>query len=348
WHANANGPVPLNVKVSSPVCPGPISATSGVPSLSANASASCPIMNSWVALPVLFTWNFTVSPMAAWMSPGVKLRLSSVVTLMTRGLASVPGVKPIVGSGACVTTGLGAAVGAHDTAAVAVVGAPEIPGAYVHDGLGEELPQPARNMAAGMAAPNHRSRNRRCASIARFLSEPTWRGSPADRQILRPRCGDASGQMALLGRTERPEHRHVPITGNGSGQRAEAVPQRAARGGHLSDRSLGVAGLQVHRRDRVLEDLCLEAQVGRVDGGRADAVVGREADHDDLVHAPLPEESLQLRRRGCARGRVAHREARVAVLAVLALAHGRPHDRQRRVELGAPAVRHAVNRAASA
>src|SRR4029078_3694920 len=224
WHANANGPVPLNVKVSSPGCPGPMSATSGVPSLSANASASCPIMNSWVALPVLFTWNFTVSPIAAWMSPGVKVRLSSVVALMTRGLASVPGVKPIVGSGACVTTGLGAAVGADDTAAVARVGAPEIPGSYVQDGLGEALPQPARIMAAAMAAPNHRDGKRRCASIALFRSEPAWRGSPADRQILWRRCGDASGQVALLGRTERPEYRHGPISRMGQGSVPKQYP----------------------------------------------------------------------------------------------------------------------------
>ena len=71
-----------------------ISATSGVPSLSANASACGPIMNSCSTVPMFLIWKVTVSPFATVTSIGVNINASSTVISTTRGLALVPGVKP--------------------------------------------------------------------------------------------------------------------------------------------------------------------------------------------------------------------------------------------------------------
>ena len=84
----------------------------------------------------------------------------------------------------------------------------------------------------------------------------------------------------------------------------------------------------------------------RVDGGRLDAVVGGEPGDDDGVDAGVAQEALELGRDGLAGHGVAHREARVAVLAVDALADPRRviGECQIGVELRAPRVRDAVDR----
>ena len=88
-------------------------------------------------------------------------------------------------------------------------------------------------------------------------------------------------------------------------------------------RALAVAGLEIDRGDRIGQDGGVEAEAARVERGRLDAVVGREADDDDALDARRREEALELGRDGLAGDRVAHREARVAVLAVGALADPR-------------------------
>ncbi len=81
------------------------------------------------------------------------------------------------------------------------------------------------------------------------------------------------------------------------------------------------------------------AEAGRIERGRPDTVVGGQpADHDpfDVVR---PEERVQLGRDLLAAARVAHREPRVAVLAVGALADGRPVDDQARDGARRPTTR---------
>src|SRR6266849_5893306 len=108
-----------------------MSATSGVPSLSAKASASRPTMNSWTALPLLWILNVTVSPTAAWTNPGVKLRKSSAEMSTIRGAAAVPGVNASVGPGVAVGDRDGVIAGAADEASDAALAAA---GAYVNAG----------------------------------------------------------------------------------------------------------------------------------------------------------------------------------------------------------------------
>ncbi len=52
----------MNVYVRVFVCIMPMSAISGVPSLSAATSAAGPTMNSWTAGPIVVTSNVIVSP----------------------------------------------------------------------------------------------------------------------------------------------------------------------------------------------------------------------------------------------------------------------------------------------
>ena len=80
--------------------------------------------------------------------------------------------------------------------------------------------------------------------------------------------------------------------------------------------------------------------------GRLDAVVGGEPGHDDGIHAGVAKQRLELGGDGLAGDRVAHREARIAVLAVGALAD--PWrvigECQVGMELRAPRVGDAVDR----
>ena len=84
----------------------------------------------------------------------------------------------------------------------------------------------------------------------------------------------------------------------------------------------------------------------RVERRRLDAVVGGEAHQDDPLDALGAEEALELGRGGLAVDRVAHREGRVAVLALGALADPERviGDDQVRMELRAPRVGDAVDR----
>jgi len=111
---------------------------------------------------------------------------------------------------------------------------------------------------------------------------------------------------------------------------------------------LGVVGntirLEIDGRDRVGKDGRVEPETDRVEARRLDAVVGRQAGDDDPLDRSLAEEPLELCRDLLARVRVAHREARVAVLAVRALEDRRPDDLQARMELGAPAAGDAMDR----
>ncbi len=50
-----------------------------------------------------------------------------------------------------------------------------------------------------------------------------------------------------------------------------------------------------------VEDLGLEAEPDRVERGRLDAVVGREADDDDALDAGVAQERLELGRRSSRR-----------------------------------------------
>ena len=155
------------------------------------------------------------------------------------------------------------------------------------------------------------------------------------------RRGRASAGAARSGRgTARRSRRR--------GGRARLVVRAAcrsstrARSRRRASRSMArvaVAGLQVDRGDRVLEDLGPEAELDRVERRRADAVVRRQADDDHALDAPLAEQALELRGHRLAGRRVLHREAGVAVLAVRALPDRRADDVQRRVERPRPRSR---------
>src|SRR5262249_38682705 len=118
--------------------------------------------------------------------------------------------------------------------------------------------------------------------------------------------------------------------------RAEAVPQHAAGGRHRCARPIAVALVQVDRGDRILEDLGPEAESIRVERRRADAVVGRQPDDDNLRDALVPEELLESRGGRVSGLRVLHREAGVAVLAIGSLVHGRAGYVEIRVQGRAP------------
>src|SRR6266508_4930077 len=120
-----------------------MSATSGVPSLSAKASAAGPSMNSCGALPTFLISNVTVSPWAAVTTFGKKDSWSSATRATTRGVALVPGTKPSVGEGAGVLVGAGVAEGA-DT----VPAGPEVVGSGAIEELDEGLVEPHAASAA--------------------------------------------------------------------------------------------------------------------------------------------------------------------------------------------------------
>ena len=67
-----------------------------------------------------------------------------------------------------------------------------------------------------------------------------------------------------------------------------------------------------------------------IQGGRLDAVVGGEADDHDSLDAPMAEQAVQIGRDRLAGGRIAHREAGIAIFSVGALADTR--GVRRRVE----------------
>ena len=123
-------------------------------------------------------------------------------------------------------------------------------------------------------------------------------------------------------------------------------PHPDARGLHLLERPLAVAWLELHGRDGVGQDVRLEPEPRGVERGRLDAVVGREADDDHVVDAGVAQQGFELGRDRLAAGRVAHREAGIAVLAVGALADPRRvlGECQARMELRAPRARDAMDR----
>ena len=140
----------------------------------------------------------------------------------------------------------------------------------------------------------------------------------AGRDRGRSRCRP---RRAPAGRPRgSPHHRRAQIAdAGGRASRRAPARRRRARGRPAAMASARTVGL--------------EAEPTRIERGRLDAVVGREADHDDPCSTPAS------RRRPRARSaivspvdRVAHREAGVAVLAVGALADARRviGQRQRR------------------
>src|SRR5439155_15902393 len=95
---------------------------------------------------------------------------------------------------------------------------------------------------------------------------------------------------------------------------------------------------------RVNQDARLEAEAGRVERRRLNAVVGREAADGDPGDVAVMQEALEFGRCRLAGHRIAHREPGVAVLAVGALADPRTVDDESRVELRAPRPGDAVDR----
>ena len=150
----------------------------------------------------------------------------------------------------------------------------------------------------------------------------------------------------LVGRVDQVELTPHQSVSRGRVSRAPTCARRRRARAHLVERAVAVARLEVDGRDRVGQDVGLEAEPGGVERRRLDAVVGRQADDDDAGDGGGAQERLELGGDRLPADRVAHREARIAVLAVGALADPRRvvGECQVRVELRAPRARHAMDR----
>ena len=160
-------------------------------------------------------------------------------------------------------------------------------------------------------------------------------GAPSARSRQDPVGDPRDGRRRRApARRTRPDHAIGRLE-----RRTPAVAQ-------LVEGPVAVARLEVDGGDGVGRDGRPEAEPERVERGRLDAVVGRQADDDDRLDAAVAEDVLELGRDRLAGDRVAHREAGVAVLAVGALADARRvvGQRERRVELRAPRAADAVDR----